>query len=87
MYPKMKWMSCISAKFAIVITMLSWPESKATKLGKFGAGRTQKDEINMEQLFIEMQLLANQALYTFSTKETLKLLGEDEEEKCDIYYF
>jgi len=46
-----------------------------------------KDEINMEQLFIEMQLLANQALYTFSTKETLKLLGEDEEEKCDIYYF
>ncbi len=42
MYPKMKWMSCISAKFAIVITMLSWPESKATKLGKFGAGRTQK---------------------------------------------
>jgi hypothetical protein len=42
MYPKMKLMSWISAKFATVITSLSWPESKVTKLGKFGAGRIQK---------------------------------------------
>lgn len=46
-----------------------------------------KDEINMEQLFIELQLLANQALCTFSNAETAELLGDAEEEKCDIYYF
>jgi len=46
-----------------------------------------KDEINMEQLFIELQLLANQALCTFSHAETAQLLSDTEEEKCDIYYF
>ena len=44
-------MSCISAKFATVITSLSWPESKVTKLGKFGAGQIKKDEIKYGTAF------------------------------------
>jgi len=40
----------------------------------------------MEQLFINMQLLADQALVTFSRVETVKFMAEDHEEKCNIYY-
>ena len=40
----------------------------------------------MEQLFMEMQLLADQALDTFSNSETVKLMLASAEEKCNLYY-
>jgi hypothetical protein len=45
-----------------------------------------KEGKEMEQLFMKMQLLADQALYTFSNTETVKLLIESAEEKCSLYY-
>jgi len=45
-----------------------------------------KDGKEMEQLFMKMQLLADQALYRFSSSETVKLLIESAEEKCSLYY-
>jgi len=45
-----------------------------------------KGVIDMEDLFMKMQLLADQALYTFSNSETVKLMIESAEEKCSLYY-
>jgi len=83
---KMNLLSCFSTKLGLVITTLSWPESKVTKLGKFGTERKQKMIKIMEQLFNEMQQLADQALYTFSNLETIKFMIESAEEKCSLYY-
>ncbi|HBI90708.1 MAG TPA: hypothetical protein DDY75_23090 [Sphingobacterium sp.] len=82
----MNLLSCFSTKLGLVITTLSWPESKVTKLGKFGTERKQKMIKIMEQLFNEMQQLADQALYTFSNLETIKFMIESAEEKCSLYY-
>ncbi|WP_286897389.1 MULTISPECIES: hypothetical protein [Sphingobacterium] len=40
----------------------------------------------MEQLFYDMQRLADQALYTFSNSETIKFMIDSAEEKCSLYY-
>ncbi|WP_158638967.1 hypothetical protein [Sphingobacterium siyangense] len=40
----------------------------------------------MEQLFNDMQRLADQALYTFSNLETIKFMIDSAEEKCSLYY-
>jgi len=45
-----------------------------------------KDGKEMEQLFMKMQLLADQAIYTLSNTETVKLMTESAEEKCSLYY-
>ncbi|WP_265715537.1 hypothetical protein [Sphingobacterium sp. InxBP1] len=40
----------------------------------------------MEQLFMEMQRLADQAIHTFSNMETVKLMIDSAEQKCSLYY-
>jgi len=70
-----------------VITTLPWPRKQSDQTRRVWCWIvTKKDVKEMEQLFMEMQRLADQAIHTFSNMETVKLMIDSAEQKCSLYY-